>query len=187
MCWFSPNASPWAPVSCQRRACVVRQIIPSNSALCSPAPLIQMILPLLLLLASLLQQYGSEAETSHLSKFNLPGVKEQNGEFSLQPSPKDVYHAEFSCCGKLNENSAPKYWLRNASCWLNNAVNDFEKVPLYSKGGSLNSLKSQVPEIKRHHSCSSSGSRWYILLSDTLNQFCHQPYQDCTASVTWIK
>ncbi|XP_056899546.1 platelet-derived growth factor C [Takifugu flavidus] len=38
-----------------------------------------MILPLLLLLASLLQQYGSEAESSHVSKFNPPGVKEQNG------------------------------------------------------------------------------------------------------------
>lgn len=81
MCWFSPNVSPRAPVSCQRRVCVVIQDHPSNSALCSPAPLIQMILPLLLLLASLLQQYGSEAESSHISKFNPPGVKEQNGEF----------------------------------------------------------------------------------------------------------
>lgn len=47
-----------------------------------------MILPLLLLLASLLQQYGCEAESSHVSKFNPPGVKEQNGEFSLQHSLK---------------------------------------------------------------------------------------------------
>lgn len=83
MCWFSPNVSPRAPVSCQRRVCVVIQTIPSSSALCWPAPLIQMILPLLLLLASLLQQYGSEAESSHVSKFNPPGVKEQNGEFSV--------------------------------------------------------------------------------------------------------
>lgn len=83
MCWFSPNVSPRAPVSCQRRVCVVIQTIPSNSALCSPAPLFQMILPLLLLLASLPQQYGSEAESSHVSKFNPPGVKEQNGEFSV--------------------------------------------------------------------------------------------------------
>lgn len=42
-----------------------------------------MILPLLFLLASLLQQYGSEAESSHVSKFNPPDVKEQNGEFSI--------------------------------------------------------------------------------------------------------
>ncbi|KAK2904435.1 platelet-derived growth factor C [Channa argus] len=38
-----------------------------------------MILPLLFLLASLLQQYGSEADSSHVSKFHLPSVKEQNG------------------------------------------------------------------------------------------------------------
>lgn len=40
-----------------------------------------MILPLIFLLASLLQQYGSEAESSHVSKLNPPSVKEQNGEF----------------------------------------------------------------------------------------------------------
>ncbi|XP_017272903.1 platelet-derived growth factor C [Kryptolebias marmoratus] len=38
-----------------------------------------MILPLIFLLASLLQQYGTEAESSHDSKFHLPSVKEQNG------------------------------------------------------------------------------------------------------------
>ncbi|XP_029368476.1 platelet-derived growth factor C [Echeneis naucrates] len=38
-----------------------------------------MILLLLFLLASLLQQYGSEAESSHVSKIHLPSVKEQNG------------------------------------------------------------------------------------------------------------
>ncbi|XP_039976764.1 platelet-derived growth factor C isoform X3 [Xiphias gladius] len=60
-------------------SCVVIQTIPST-ALCDRLPqLIQMILPLLFLLASLLQQYGSEAESSHVSKFNLPSVKEQNG------------------------------------------------------------------------------------------------------------
>ncbi|XP_076004999.1 platelet-derived growth factor C isoform X2 [Genypterus blacodes] len=37
-----------------------------------------MILPLLLLLGSLLQ-YGSGAESSHISKFHLPSLKEQNG------------------------------------------------------------------------------------------------------------
>ncbi|XP_034545160.1 LOW QUALITY PROTEIN: platelet-derived growth factor C [Notolabrus celidotus] len=59
--------------------CVVIQTTPS-SALCDRhPPLIQMILPLLLLLASLLQHYGSEAESSHVSKFHLPSVKEQNG------------------------------------------------------------------------------------------------------------
>ncbi|KAK2848851.1 hypothetical protein Q5P01_008685 [Channa striata] len=38
-----------------------------------------MILPLIFLLASLLQQYGSEAESSHVSKLQLAGVKELNG------------------------------------------------------------------------------------------------------------
>ncbi|XP_034038000.1 platelet-derived growth factor C isoform X2 [Thalassophryne amazonica] len=38
-----------------------------------------MILPLLFLLASLLRHYGCEAESSHVSKFHLPSVKEQNG------------------------------------------------------------------------------------------------------------
>ncbi|KAG7517414.1 platelet-derived growth factor C isoform X1 [Solea senegalensis] len=38
-----------------------------------------MILPLLFLLASLLQKYGSEAESSHVTKFHLPSVKQQNG------------------------------------------------------------------------------------------------------------
>ncbi|XP_034740136.1 platelet-derived growth factor C isoform X2 [Etheostoma cragini] len=38
-----------------------------------------MILPLIFLLASLLQQYGSEAESSNISKFHPPSVKEQNG------------------------------------------------------------------------------------------------------------
>lgn len=53
-----------------------------QTALCDrQPPLIQMILPLLLLLASLLQQYGSEAESSLVSKFNPPSVKEQNGKF----------------------------------------------------------------------------------------------------------
>lgn len=42
-----------------------------------------MILPLLLLLASLLQQYGTEAESSHVSKLHIPAVKEQNGECSI--------------------------------------------------------------------------------------------------------
>nr|XP_057918046.1 platelet-derived growth factor C isoform X2 [Doryrhamphus excisus] len=43
-------------------------------------PLIQMILPsLLILLASLLQQSVPEAQSSHVSKFHLPSVKEQNG------------------------------------------------------------------------------------------------------------
>uniref|UniRef100_A0A3B4ZN73 Platelet-derived growth factor C n=1 Tax=Stegastes partitus TaxID=144197 RepID=A0A3B4ZN73_9TELE len=59
--------------------CVVIQIIPSTALCDRQPPLIQMILPLLFLLASLLQQYGSEAETSHVSKFHLPSVKEQNG------------------------------------------------------------------------------------------------------------
>nr|XP_020463120.1 platelet-derived growth factor C isoform X2 [Monopterus albus] len=38
-----------------------------------------MILPLIFLLASLLQQYGSEAESTLASKVQLPVVKEQNG------------------------------------------------------------------------------------------------------------
>ncbi|KAF7228610.1 platelet-derived growth factor C isoform X2 [Nothobranchius furzeri] len=38
-----------------------------------------MILPLIFLLASLLQHYGAEAESSHVSKFLLPSVKEKNG------------------------------------------------------------------------------------------------------------
>ncbi|XP_029021574.1 platelet-derived growth factor C [Betta splendens] len=38
-----------------------------------------MIRPLFILLASLLQHYGSEAESSHVGKFHLPSVKEQNG------------------------------------------------------------------------------------------------------------
>ncbi|XP_037531514.1 platelet-derived growth factor C [Nematolebias whitei] len=38
-----------------------------------------MILPFIFLLASLLQHYGAEAESSHVSKFHLPSVKEQNG------------------------------------------------------------------------------------------------------------
>lgn len=77
----SPNVSETALVSRKRRTCVVSQTIPST-ALCPP-PLIQMILPFIFLLASLLQQYGSEAESSHVSKFQPPSVKEQNGELSL--------------------------------------------------------------------------------------------------------
>ncbi|XP_068181689.1 platelet-derived growth factor C isoform X2 [Antennarius striatus] len=59
--------------------CVVIQTVPSTALCDRQPPLIQMILPLLFLLASLLQQYGSDAESSHVSKFHLPGVKEQNG------------------------------------------------------------------------------------------------------------
>ncbi|XP_010898120.2 platelet-derived growth factor C [Esox lucius] len=42
-------------------------------------PLIQMILPLLILLLSLLQRHGLEAESSHISKFQQPSLKEHNG------------------------------------------------------------------------------------------------------------
>ncbi|XP_034083524.1 platelet-derived growth factor C isoform X1 [Gymnodraco acuticeps] len=59
--------------------CVVIQTITSTELCDRQPPLIQMILPLLFLLASLLQQYGSEAESSHVSKFHTPSVKEQNG------------------------------------------------------------------------------------------------------------
>ncbi|XP_005726548.1 platelet-derived growth factor C [Pundamilia nyererei] len=59
--------------------CVVIQTVPSTELCDRRLPLIQMILPLIFLLASLLQQYGSEAESSHVSKFPLPSVKEQNG------------------------------------------------------------------------------------------------------------
>uniref|UniRef100_A0A3P8UYU2 Platelet-derived growth factor C n=1 Tax=Cynoglossus semilaevis TaxID=244447 RepID=A0A3P8UYU2_CYNSE len=45
-----------------------------------------MILPLLFLLASLLQHYGSEAESSHVTKFHLPSIKELNG---VQDSHKE--------------------------------------------------------------------------------------------------
>ncbi|KAM9375669.1 platelet-derived growth factor C [Pholidichthys leucotaenia] len=38
-----------------------------------------MILPFLFLLPPLLQQHGSEAESSHVNKFHLPSIKEQNG------------------------------------------------------------------------------------------------------------
>ncbi|XP_024285275.1 platelet-derived growth factor C [Oncorhynchus tshawytscha] len=38
-----------------------------------------MILPLFILLVSLLQKHGSEAESSHISKFQQPSLKEQNG------------------------------------------------------------------------------------------------------------
>lgn len=79
----SPNVSKTALVSCKRRMCVVIQTIPSTALSDRQPPLIQMILPLLFLLASLLQQYGSEAESSHVSKFHPPSVKEQNGEFLL--------------------------------------------------------------------------------------------------------
>lgn len=79
----SPNVSKTAPLSCNRRMCVVIQTIPSTAFWDRQPPLIQMILPLFFLLASLLQHYGSEAESSHVSKFHPPGVKEQNGEFSL--------------------------------------------------------------------------------------------------------
>ncbi|KAI3351466.1 hypothetical protein L3Q82_020317, partial [Scortum barcoo] len=68
-----------ALVSCKRRMCVVIQTIPSTALRDRQPPLIQMILPLLFLLASLLQQYGSEAESSQVSKFHPPSVKEQNG------------------------------------------------------------------------------------------------------------
>ncbi|XP_026212960.1 platelet-derived growth factor C isoform X2 [Anabas testudineus] len=59
--------------------CVVIQTDPSAALRDRQLQLIQMILPLLFLLASLLQQYGSEAESSHVGKFHLPSVKEQNG------------------------------------------------------------------------------------------------------------
>ncbi|XP_012732371.1 platelet-derived growth factor C [Fundulus heteroclitus] len=42
-------------------------------------PLIQMILLLLFLLASLLQQHGTDTESSNVSKFQLSSVKEPNG------------------------------------------------------------------------------------------------------------
>ncbi|XP_078116259.1 platelet-derived growth factor C isoform X1 [Sander vitreus] len=58
---------------------VVIQTIPSTALCDRQPPLIQMILPLIFLLASLLQQYGSEAESTHVSKFHPPSVKEQNG------------------------------------------------------------------------------------------------------------
>ncbi|XP_070994142.1 platelet-derived growth factor C-like [Oncorhynchus clarkii lewisi] len=38
-----------------------------------------MILPLFILLVSLHQKHGSEAESSHISKFQQPSLKEQNG------------------------------------------------------------------------------------------------------------
>ncbi|KAF3838747.1 hypothetical protein F7725_010515 [Dissostichus mawsoni] len=75
----SPNVSKTALVSCKRRMCVVIQTITSTELCDRQPPLIQMILPLLFLLASLPQQYGSEAESSHVSKFHTPSVKEQNG------------------------------------------------------------------------------------------------------------
>uniref|UniRef100_A0A8D3ABK3 Platelet-derived growth factor C n=1 Tax=Scophthalmus maximus TaxID=52904 RepID=A0A8D3ABK3_SCOMX len=53
--------------------------VPSTAPCDRPPPLIQMILPFLCLLASLLQHYGSGAESSHVTKFHLPSVKEQNG------------------------------------------------------------------------------------------------------------
>ncbi|XP_055783352.1 platelet-derived growth factor C-like [Salvelinus fontinalis] len=52
----------------------------SSTVFCNRCPpLIQMILPLLILFVSLLQQHGSEAESSHVSKFQQPSLKEQNG------------------------------------------------------------------------------------------------------------
>ncbi|KAL0974320.1 hypothetical protein UPYG_G00218780 [Umbra pygmaea] len=42
-------------------------------------PVIQMIHPLLILLLSLLKHHGSGAESSHISKFHQPSLKEQNG------------------------------------------------------------------------------------------------------------
>ncbi|XP_034454480.1 platelet-derived growth factor C isoform X2 [Hippoglossus hippoglossus] len=59
--------------------CVVSQTIPSTAPCDRLPPLIQMILPFFFLLASLLQQYGSEAESTHVTKFHLPSIKEQNG------------------------------------------------------------------------------------------------------------
>ncbi|CAB1452125.1 unnamed protein product [Pleuronectes platessa] len=59
--------------------CVVIQTIPSTAPCDRQPPLIQMILPFFFLLASLLQHYGSEAESSHVTKFHLPSIKEQNG------------------------------------------------------------------------------------------------------------
>lgn len=80
-----------------------------------------MILPLLLLLASLLQQYGSEAESSHISKFNPPGVKEQNGEFSM-------------LLGTFNLKNQDKLKLRkNIYVYIQDRASlrfEFQKVPL---------------------------------------------------------
>ncbi|XP_067104108.1 platelet-derived growth factor C [Osmerus mordax] len=58
---------------------MVIQNVPSTVLCDRLSTLIQMILSLLLLLASLLQQHGSEAESSHISKFQHPSLKEQNG------------------------------------------------------------------------------------------------------------
>lgn len=67
---------------------MVIQNVPSTVLCNRRSTLIQMILSLLLLLASLLQQHGSEAESSHISKFQHPSLKEQNGKCKLYVSYK---------------------------------------------------------------------------------------------------
>ncbi|KAM6953854.1 platelet-derived growth factor C [Aplochiton taeniatus] len=58
---------------------MVMQNSPSTVLCNCRRPLIQMILSLLILLVSFLQQNGSGAESSHSSKFQHPSLKEQNG------------------------------------------------------------------------------------------------------------
>lgn len=56
-------------------------VIQTRVQLCDrQLPLIQMILLLIFLLASLLQQYGTEAESSDVSKLQLSSIKEPNGK-----------------------------------------------------------------------------------------------------------
>ncbi|KAM4732277.1 platelet-derived growth factor C [Anableps anableps] len=55
-------------------------VIQTRVQLCDrQLPLIQMILLLIFLLASLLQQYGTEAESSDVNKLQLSSIKEPNG------------------------------------------------------------------------------------------------------------
>lgn len=77
------NVSKTALLSSKQRLCMVILNV-SSTVFCNRCPpLIQMILPLLILFVSLLQQHGSETESSHVSKFQQPSLKEHNGKLRV--------------------------------------------------------------------------------------------------------
>ncbi|XP_053735306.1 platelet-derived growth factor C [Synchiropus splendidus] len=88
--------------------CVIRPV-PFAARCDRHPPLIQMILPALLLLATLLQQYGSHAESSHIGKFHLQSVKEQNGVQESQEEKVITVTGE----GMVQSPEFPKTYPRN--------------------------------------------------------------------------
>lgn len=86
-----------------------------------------MILPLLILLASLLHRHGTEAESSHISKFQHPSLKEQNGVHDSQHEKVITVSGE----GTIHSPHFPSTYPRNtALVWRLVTSSDHMRIQL---------------------------------------------------------